>query len=132
MRLASFRRHRNVRFEIIPMIDIFMILSLFLTVMAFLPQITDAIKAQLPTSKTAQKTPPSVMVQLQTDGALRFQGAILDPEVLDTKIKLLLHDRPDTAIIIAADKALPYQKVITLIDALKTDGVKRLALATAH
>lgn len=114
------------------MIDIFMILSLFLTVMAFLPQMSEAIKAELPTSKASEKTPPSVMVQLQADGSLRFQDAIVDPKVLDSRLQAMLKDRPDTAVIIAADKHLPYQQVITLIDSLKTDGVKRLALATTR
>jgi len=88
------RRRRDIRFELIPMIDVFMIITLFLTVMAFLPQISDSLKAELPSSQTVAA-------------------------------------KPDTAVIIAADKHLAYEKVVGLIDQLKTAGIKRMALATA-
>ena len=125
------RRRHAVRFELIPMIDVFMILSLFLMVMAFLPQITDSLKAQLPTSSTAEKTPPSLVVQLSLDGQIHFQNQVVDPVTLENKLKAVVADKPDTAVIIAADKSLAYQKVIDLIDDLKTSGIKRMALATA-
>jgi len=126
------RAHRRgTRFELIPMIDVFMIVTLFLMVMAFLPQISESLRADLPSSKTAEKTPPSVMVQMTKDGEILFQGQPLPPEVLEGKMKALAAAKPDTAVIIAADKALPFEKVVGLIDRLKSAGIKRLALATA-
>ncbi|MEZ0373953.1 MAG: biopolymer transporter ExbD, partial [Candidatus Sericytochromatia bacterium] len=46
------RKHkpRKIHFEIIPMIDVMMILVLFLSVMAFLPQVQSAIQTDLPES----------------------------------------------------------------------------------
>lgn len=126
------RRKRPVRFELIPMIDVFMILSLFLMVMAFLPQITDSLKADLPSSKTAQKTPPSTVVQMTKDGTIMLGGASLSPSGLEAKLAADLKAQPDMAVIIAADKTLPYDKVIGLIDDVKTAGIKHLALATAR
>lgn len=122
---------RGARFELIPMIDVFMIITLFLMVMAFLPQISESLRADLPSSKTAEKTPPSVMVQITADGETLFQGKPIPPEVLEARMKALVTSKPDTAVIIAADKALPFEKVVGLIDRLKTAGVKRLALATS-
>lgn len=122
---------RGTRFELIPMIDVFMIITLFLMVMAFLPQVSESLRADLPSSKTAEKTPPSVMVQLTKDGELLFQGQPTPPEVLEARMKALVTNKPDTAVVVAADKAIPFEKVVGLIDRLKTAGVKRLALATA-
>jgi biopolymer transport protein ExbD len=122
---------RGTRFELIPMIDVFMIITLFLMVMAFLPQVSESLRADLPSSKTAEKTPPSVMVQLTKDGELLFQGQTTPPEVLEARIRALVTSKPDTAVVVAADKAIPFEKVVGLIDRLKTAGVKRLALATA-
>ncbi|HEY9855481.1 MAG TPA: biopolymer transporter ExbD [Stenomitos sp.] len=127
----SRRAGRNLRFELIPMIDVFMIITLFLTVMAFLPQISDSLKAELPTSQTAEKTPPSLVVQLSVDGRIHFQEQVVEPTVLQEKLKAAIAEKPDTAVIIAADKSIPYEKVVNLIDQLKISGVKRLALATA-
>jgi biopolymer transport protein ExbD len=46
-------------------------------------------------------------------------------------LKVLVQEKPETAVIVAADKSLPYSKVVTLIDQLKESGVRKLALATA-
>lgn len=113
------------------MIDIFMILTLFMMVMAFLPQITESLRADLPSSTTSEKTPPSVVVQMTANGEIRYQGQPIAPEVLEVRMKALVKEKPDVAVIIAADKALPFEKVVGLIDHLKTGGVKRLALATS-
>ncbi|MBU6428223.1 MAG: biopolymer transporter ExbD [Cyanobacteria bacterium REEB65] len=113
------------------MIDVFMILALFLMVMAFLPQINESLKAELPSSKTADQSPPSVVVQLTSSGEIDYQGDTIGADVLQARIKTALAGRPDLAVIVAADKNLPYQRVVSLIDTLKTAGVTHLALATA-
>lgn len=113
------------------MIDVFMIISLFLMVMAFLPQIRDSLKAELPTSSTAEKTPPSLVVQLSLDGSIYFQDQVVEPATLQAKLKEAIAAKPETAIIIAADKNITYEKVVNLIDQLKASGIKRMALATA-
>lgn len=113
------------------MIDVFMIIALFLMVMAFLPQISDSLKAELPTSHTAEKTPPSLVVQLSLDGLIHYQNQVVEPATLEAKLAAEVKEKPDTAVIVAADKNISYEKVVALIDQLKTSGVKRLALATA-
>lgn len=114
------------------MIDVFMIISLFLAVMAFLPQISDSLKAELPRSTTAEKTPPSLVVQLALDGRIYFQNQVVEPTTLQTLLKAALADKPDTAVIVAADKKIPYEQVVQLIDQLKLGGVRRMALATSN
>ncbi|MBM3267452.1 MAG: biopolymer transporter ExbD [Candidatus Sericytochromatia bacterium] len=130
---ASFGRahRRGARFELIPMIDVFMIITLFLMVMAFLPQISEALRADLTSSRTGEKTPPSVLVQLTKEGTIMFQGHAIAPEVLEGRMKGLVAGKADLAVIVAADKQIPFEKVVGLIDRLKVAGVKRLALATA-
>ncbi len=113
------------------MIDVFMIITLFLMVMAFLPQVSESLRADLPSSKTAEKTPPSVLVQLSKEGTLLFQGQTIAPEVLEARMKAMVAGKADLAVIVAADKAIPFEKVVGLIDRLKIAGVKRLALATS-
>lgn len=128
--LAS--KRKPVRFEIIPMIDIFMILSIFLAVMAFLPQINDSLKAELPASKSGEKTPPSVVVVVAKDGSMQLGDKVVDMNGLDSGVKSLMSSNPETAIILAADKNLSYERVINVVDRLKGLGVKKLALATEN
>ncbi len=125
------RRREAIHFQIIPMIDVFMIITLFLTVMAFLPQITDALKAELPASNAAEKVPPSLVVQLLADGTVRVQNQTLAPAGLQDRLRIAVAEKPDLAVIVAADRTIAYERVVQLIDQIKASGCKRLALATA-
>ncbi|MNT72813.1 biopolymer transport protein ExbD [compost metagenome] len=68
---------------------------------------------------------------MSLDGRLHYQDQPIEPEVLQERLKVLVQEKPETAVIVAADKSLPYSKVVSLIDQLKESGVRRLALATA-
>jgi biopolymer transport protein ExbD len=122
------RRDRVPRFELIPMIDVMMILTIFLAVMAFLPQVRTSLEAQLPQASTATETPPSVTIELTRDGLALDEKAIT-PDELTAAVEAALKENPDTSFVIAADKALPYEQVIGLLDRVKSSGAKRIALA---
>lgn len=125
------RRQRVARFELIPMIDVMMILTIFLAVMAFLPQIRTAIQAQLPEASHAEAVPPSVTVELNREG-LRFEGQAVTPDALNDDVARAIAKNAETSFVVAADKALPYEQVISLVNNLKGDGAKHIALATAQ
>jgi biopolymer transport protein ExbD len=50
------------------MIDVMMILTIFLSVMAFMPQVRTSIEAKLPQASSATDTPPSTTIELTRDG----------------------------------------------------------------
>lgn len=129
---SSRRRRRETRFEVVPMIDVFMIVTLFLMVMAFLPQISEALKAELPSSRSSEKTPPATVVQVLEDGSLRLEGQDIGPEAFETRIRSLRQDKADLAVVVAADKRLTFDKVVSVIDRLKASGVQRVGLATSR
>ena len=122
------RRQRIARFELIPMIDVMMILCLFLAVMAFLPQVRTSIQAQLPQASSAEQTPPSVTIDLTKQGLAIDQHPI-GPDQLTAEIQAAVAKNPETAYVIAADKSLPYEQVMNLLDRVKSSGAKHIALA---
>lgn len=124
------RRARTPRFELIPMIDVMMILTIFLAVMAFLPQVRTSISAQLPEASNAENTPKSLTIELSRDG-LMLEEQPQTPDSLVEEVKAAVARDPNTAFVIAADKALPYEQVIQLIDRVKGSGAKRIGLATS-
>lgn|GEM_PF-1087916 len=128
----SRRRRRETRFEVVPMIDVFMIVTLFLMVMAFLPQISEALKAELPSSQSSEKTPPATVVQVLEDGSLRLEGQDIGPEAFEARIRRLRQDKSDLAVMVAADKRLAFERVVSVIDRLKASGVQRVGLATSR
>ena len=112
------------------MIDVMMILTIFLAVMAFLPQVRTSIAAQLPEASNAEDTPPSLTIELTKDGLMMDEKA-QTPDTLVTAVQEAVAKDPNTSFVIAADKALPYEQVIGLIDRVKGSGAKRIALATS-
>jgi len=113
------------------MIDVMMILTIFLAVMAFLPQVRTSIQAQLPQASSAEETPPSVTIELTKDG-LSMDDKPQTPDSIVEEVKASLAKNPETSFVIAADKALPYEQVINLVDRVKGSGAKRIALATSR
>jgi biopolymer transport protein ExbD len=112
------------------MIDVMMILTIFLAVMAFLPQVRTSITAQLPESSTAENTPKSLTIELTRDGLL-LEERPQSPDSLVVEVKAAVAKDPDTAFVIAADKSLPYEQVIQLLDRVRSSGAKRIGLATS-
>ena len=112
------------------MIDVMMILCLFLAVMAFLPQVHTSIQASLPQASSAEQTPPSITVDLTRQGMAIEQKPIGRDE-LTAAIQAEVAKNPETAFVIAADKSLPYEQVMNLLDRIKSSGAKHIALAAA-
>lgn len=128
--MRSARRRRAVRFELIPMIDVMMILSLFLAVMAFMPQSPEALQADLPGAKTSEAMPPSLTVTLRRDGSLSLDGHAKSMSEIVDALSPLVKKTPEQSVILAADKQIAYDRVMAVLDALKGAGVRHLALAT--
>jgi biopolymer transport protein ExbD len=110
------------------MIDVMMILTIFLSVMAFLPQVRTSIEAQLPQASSATETPPSATIELTREG-ISLDDKTLSPDELVKAVADAVAKNPDTSFVIAADKALPYEQVISLLDRVKGAGAKKIALA---
>jgi biopolymer transport protein ExbD len=110
------------------MIDVMMILTIFLAVMAFLPQVRTSIEANLPQASTATETPPSATIELTREG-IKMDDKLMSPDELTAAVQAAVAKNPDTAFVIAADKALPYEQVISLLDRVKSSGAKKIALA---
>lgn len=110
------------------MIDVMMILTIFLAVMAFLPQVRTSITAHLPEASSAQQTPPSKTVELTKDG-LKYEGQPTTPDQLTTDVQQAIAKNPETSFVIAADKSLTYQQVMDLLDRVKSAGAQHIGLA---
>lgn len=125
-------KRRSIHFEIIPMIDVMMILVLFLSVMAFLPQVQSAIQTDLPGSGAPDEvTADDIMVTMK-DGSI-FVGDSEIPVGEDSvvaAIKNISGNNEKRRVVIAADKSLPYEKVVQQLARLQAAGLRNVALAT--
>lgn len=122
---------KGIHFEIIPMIDVMMILVLFLAVMAFLPQVQNAIQTDLPPSSSQdQVTVDDIMVTRARDG-LYVQGNAVNNEAdFVNQVRAAQQGQSNRRVVIAAEASLPYEEVVQLLTTLQKAGIRNVALAT--
>lgn len=122
--------------NVVPYIDVMLVLLVIFMVTA--PLVTPAV-VDLPTvggTSAAQQTPP-VIVNVRADGTMsaRYKdegGAAQELPMTQTDLTTFLQQRqqvnPDQPVVIAADKAVRYEKVMNVMSELKTQGIKRVGL----
>lgn len=121
---------RKGRVEIIPMIDVMLFLLVFF-IMITLQMITDkGLKLNLPTSSQAKVLPhPHFVVNILTDGSVVVKGKHMNLADLQ---HLLATDGnvAKTDVTIAADKKVPFQDFVHVMDSCQKAGVISIGIAT--
>ncbi|WP_423198129.1 protein TolR [Cupriavidus sp. H19C3] len=135
-RRGGSRRRASAEINVVPYIDVMLVLLVIFMVAA--PLVNPAV-VDLPSVANAtpqQKTPP-IIVTVHEDGALTARGR--DPAGNSFERKLdkpgllgFVHQRqnenPDQPVVIAADRSVKYEAVLDVMSILKADGVKRVGL----
>ncbi|HUN42918.1 MAG TPA: biopolymer transporter ExbD [Acetobacteraceae bacterium] len=128
MRLRYFE-YRKGRIEIIPMIDVMLFLLVFFIIVT-LQMIPDAgVNLQLPRASAVQHLPhPKVTVNLLGDGSMQVKGHTLTAAEL-TALLAADGNPAKTQVTVAADKQVPFQFFIDVMDAARKAGVTDIGVA---
>lgn len=122
-------KERRARIEIIPMIDIMLFLLVFFVMLLLKMIPATGHVTKLPNSTTAEAVPvPKLLVEIADDGTLHVEHALVTPAQLTDRLRAL---GPKTAVTIVGDQGVALQKVMGVLDAVKTAGVTQIAIA-AH
>ncbi len=117
------------RVEIIPMTDIILFLLVFF-IMITIQMISDkGLNLQLPASSQAKMLPhPHYTINIEKDGTVNVKGHHYALAVLQ---KMLARDgNPGkTQITIAADKVVPFQDFVHVMDVCQKAGVSDIGIA---
>lgn len=117
--------------NMIPLIDIMLVLVVILLMTTHFIVSSQEIKGlhvSLPNTKSAAIISDApVRIELDSNGQLRYEDALIDISTLQT----LLSDIPrERMILISADKELRLQTFITVMDTLKRQGFSRINVQT--
>jgi biopolymer transport protein ExbD len=122
---------RKARIEIIPMIDIMLFLLVFFAMLTLRMIPSSGQLSKLPTSSTVSTLPvPKLLIEIQGNGQLRAEGS---SRTLD-EIRMLIQrsDASKLAVTIAGGEDTSLQRVMDVIDVVKTSGVTQVGLAARH
>jgi Biopolymer transport protein len=135
MRIRDDRAHDEPHIDLVPLIDVILVLIIFFVVTTTFDA-RSTLQIQLPTASEQNNPEPprSLSVLVNADG----RYFINDQEVLRTDVESVKQtiaqvagDDREQTVLLRADARTPYQAVVTAQDALGQLGFRRIAIATA-
>ena len=117
--------------NMIPFIDVSLVLLIIFMVMTpFL--VKSQIKLDLPKAQASEATKTSnamITVQVDKEGAAFVDGQPVQPAAMEGTLKRLLLDPERQPVIVEADKEVPFQYVVAVMDAAKKIGAVKLGVS---
>ena len=116
--------------NIIPFVDIILvILIIFMVTAPFI--IKTGFSLDLPQASSSRTVEQSkINVTISEDGRVLLNGEVFDLEEIKEQLKTKNIKVEETHVIISADKNVIHGKVIAVINAIKSVGLKKVAIAT--
>jgi biopolymer transport protein ExbD len=118
--------------NMIPLIDIALILLIIFMVMTPV-LVRSQLSVKLPTSGEGApiETSEPIEVAIDSQGRIEVNGRRVDPGRLEKELTLLLGRSAQKSIIVQADRSVPIQQVVRVLDAAKRLGVGRLGIGVS-
>ncbi len=123
------RRRRKAEINIVPLVDVLVVLIFFFLVSMQFRNLT-LLNLTLPKIETAGKEQPTDSLQLgvDTEGTYYLNGNPVSEEVLVENIQEVARLSPDTAVLIMADENSLLHKVTFLMDTCRKAGLEKVRL----
>ena len=119
--------NRRARIEIIPMIDIMLFLLVFFVMLTLKMIPTTGHTTKLPVSRTAENIPvPKLLVEVGDDGLITVEHQTLSLPQLTARLQSM---GPKAAVTIAGNQTVALQKIMAVLDAVKSAGISQVSIA---
>ena len=112
--------------NVTPLVDVMLVLVVIFILTA--PLLASSIRLQLPHADGAQGGTPvhSVSLTINAAGQTYLDDAPVDAVTLARRLQQIAHQRPDTEVQLRADAAVPYGRVVQVMDAAQAAGLTRM------
>ena len=112
-----------------PLIDlVFLLLIVFMITVPLMEYSVDVSPPEMNANPVPDKN--TFNVDINKQGRIVYKDAVISPEELNDRLKSLLAGRDDMTVLLRADGAIPYEKVIDVMKVIKNSGVKNISLIT--
>src|SRR5947209_15599576 len=119
--------------NVTPMVDVMLVmLIIFMVITPMLSKgvSVDKVKTKNPIAMQAADKEDAVLVSVSRDGKAYLGSTQIKPEDLPQKVKDLLTNRLDKTCYLKADSRARYEKVVDVVNNMRTGGVDQLGLLT--
>jgi biopolymer transport protein ExbD len=130
---ATLRRGKKngpiAEINMIPLIDVSLVLLIIFMVMTpFLVQ--QQVNVNLPKSVSGAEAPEHpIVILIQKQGELSLNGNAVSISTLESDLKPLLGPKRENPVMIQADKDIPLQQVVSVMDIAKKLQVSKLGIS---
>ncbi len=115
--------------NVTPLVDVMMVILIIFILIA--PIMEQGITIKLPdTSAKYMKSQDAVTVSVSKDKKIYLGNTLVSLPALEDRLKVLRSGIPDLPVILRADKNLPYETVVRVLDSINRSGILKLGLAT--
>ncbi len=115
--------------NVVPLVDIILVVLIIFMVTA--PMIMKpSINVNLPKAASGEATTPSKLnITIASDGTLNLDGKSVSDTDVNTAAIEEFKKNPEVQAIISADKDVPHGRVVSVLDLVKSAGVKKFAIS---
>jgi len=111
-----------------PLIDVMLVLLIIFMVAA--PMLTTGLEVNLPESRTGKSLESEALViTLSRDGRIEFEKRYLVEATLKKQLRSRAQEGRKRPVMVRADKAIPFGRVITVVDAIREAGFTQVGFA---
>jgi biopolymer transport protein ExbD len=131
-RIASPRLRHRPRLEIIPFIDIiFFLLATFMMLSLSMIK-NEALPVHLPGATTSKPDDRSrsATVSVTENGTYFFNREELPLTIVEERLKALQAAEPEPKVFVSADRKVPFDCVVALLDLTRKLGITKVAIQT--
>ena len=128
------RRHRMNEMNVVPYIDVMLVLLIIFMITS--PLLTRSVEVDLPTVKQAETVIPEqnrlLIVTVNAQGQL-FLDEDKEPittETLLTRVAAVMRLSPNSQVLVAGDNQLAYGEVVKVMSLLREASVEKVGLLT--
>lgn len=125
----SQRNKISINFSSVGMTDVVFNLLIFFMLTSTLVHPT-ALKVLLPKGSTQTSAKPQTTVSITSDMNYFIENVAVQPELIEEALKQKLGSNPETYIALHADKSVPFESVVKVLDIAQRNNYK-LIIATA-
>jgi biopolymer transport protein ExbD len=116
--------------NVTPLVDIVLVLLIVLMVTSSY-LVNKAINVDLPKAATGETTAPTMSISIDLEGKIYLDGATIDEEHLQRRVRAAYSRDPEVKAVISADGRVKHAQVVTVIDILRREKVTKFAINTS-
>jgi len=113
----------------VPFIDIALVLLIIFMIITPVMML-NTVQVQLPQSSSEKQAPTkNLVVAIKPDGSVYLNNEPVTPGLLTDKVKILMKQMPESAVIYA-DKKVDVATAVSVIDQIEAAGLHAISLTT--